>query len=70
MLSVARLASYPGSNMASPKVTSDKFSQNLDADERAKEPYQLLCMLKFCKVYPYTIPSFEVMYFLSFEHAN
>ena len=54
---------YPGSKMASPTVTSDECSQNSDADEkRDEEPYhQPLCVLKFGKVYPYTIPNFEVI---------
>ena len=34
---------------------------SLDVDEeRAEEPYQPLCVLKFSEVYPYTIPSFAV----------
>lgn len=66
-LPVARLAKLPvypdpGSKIASPTVTSDEYSQNSDADEeRAEEPYQPLCVLKFDKVYPYTIPNFEVI---------
>ena len=48
--------------MASPTVTSDECSQNSDVDEeRAEEPYQPLCVLKFGEVYPYTIPSFAVI---------
>ena len=56
------LVSINMATMASPTVTSEERSQNSDPDEEgAEEPYQPLCIIKFGKVYLYTIPSFEVI---------